>query len=66
MPPVSEALRSVAEMKGDHMTVKIGLVGTGTVGCGCLEVLKNHRDDFKRHFGVTPLEYRRQHHLEQG
>lgn len=34
------------------MTVKIGLVGTGTVGCGCLEVLKNHRDDFKRHFGV--------------
>lgn len=34
------------------MTVRIGLVGTGTVGCGCLEVLKNHRDDFKRHFGV--------------
>ena len=34
------------------MTVKIGLVGTGTVGGGCLEILKNHREDFKRQLGV--------------
>ena len=34
------------------MTVKIGLVGTGTVGCGCLDVLKAHRREFQRHFGV--------------
>ena len=34
------------------MTVKIGLVGTGTVGGGCLDILANHKEDFKRHFGV--------------
>ena len=34
------------------MTVKIGLVGTGTVGGGCIDIIKNHRDDFKRHYGI--------------
>ena len=34
------------------MTVKLGLVGTGTVGGGCIEILKKHREDFKRHYGV--------------
>ena len=34
------------------MTVKIGLVGTGTVGGGCLDILANHTEDFKRHYGV--------------
>ena len=34
------------------MTVKLGLVGTGTVGGGCIEILKNHREDFKRHCGI--------------
>ena len=34
------------------MTVKLGLVGTGTVGGGCIEILKNHREDFKRHYGI--------------
>ncbi len=34
------------------MAVKIGLVGTGTVGGGCLDILANHMDDFKRHYGV--------------
>ena len=32
--------------------VKIGLVGTGTVGGGCLDILVNHKEDFKRHFGI--------------
>ena len=34
------------------MTIKLGLVGTGTVGGGCLDILRNHREDFKRHLGV--------------
>ena len=34
------------------MTVRIGLVGTGTVGGGCLDILANHTDDFKRIYGV--------------
>lgn len=34
------------------MTVKVGLVGTGTVGGGCIEILSNHKDDFKRHYGI--------------
>lgn len=34
------------------MAVKVGLVGTGTVGGGCLEILRNHKEEFKRHFGV--------------
>ena len=34
------------------MTVKIGLVGTGTVGGGCIDILQNHKADFLRHLGV--------------
>ena len=34
------------------MTVKIGLVGTGTVGGGCLDILTNHAEDFNRNFGA--------------
>lgn len=34
------------------MTVKLGLVGTGTVGGGCIDILKNHTADFKRHYGI--------------
>ena len=34
------------------MSVKIGLVGTGTVGGGCLDIIQNHREDFKRHYGI--------------
>ena len=34
------------------MSVKIGLVGTGTVGGGCLDILANHKEDFKRHYGI--------------
>lgn len=34
------------------MAVKVGLVGTGTVGGGCLNILRNHKEEFKRHFGI--------------
>ena len=34
------------------MTIKLGLVGTGTVGGGCIDILQKHREDFKRHYGV--------------
>lgn len=34
------------------MTVKLGLVGIGTVGGGCVNLLRKHGDDFKRHYGV--------------
>ena len=34
------------------MAVKIGLVGTGTVGGGCIDIIQNHKEDFKRHLGV--------------
>ncbi len=34
------------------MAVKIGLVGTGTVGGGCLDIIQKHGDDFKRHYGI--------------
>ncbi len=40
------------------MAVTIGLVGTGTVGGGCIDILKNHHDDFLKHFGVD-LELKR-------
>ena len=33
------------------MAVKVGLVGTGTVGGGCLDILRNYKEEFKRHFG---------------
>lgn len=34
------------------MTVKIGIVGTGTVGGGCLDIIKKHRQDFKNRLGI--------------
>ena len=34
------------------MSVKIGLIGTGTVGGGCIDIINNHKDDFKRHLGI--------------
>jgi len=34
------------------MTVKLGLVGTGTVGSGCIDIIQKHHDDFKRHYGI--------------
>lgn len=34
------------------MAVKIGLVGTGTVGGGCIEILQNHKEDFLCHYGI--------------
>ena len=40
------------------MSVKIGLVGTGTVGGGCLDIMQKHQGDFKRHYGVD-LELKR-------
>ena len=34
------------------MTVKIGLVGTGTVGGGCIDIILAHQEDFKKHYGI--------------
>lgn len=34
------------------MSIKLGLVGTGTVGGGCIDILQKHAADFKRHYGV--------------
>ena len=34
------------------MTIKLGLVGTGTVGGGCIDILQKHKQDFKRHYGI--------------
>ena len=34
------------------MAVKIGLIGTGTVGGGCIEIIQKHGEDFKRHYGI--------------
>lgn len=34
------------------MAVKVGLVGTGTVGGGCIDILHNHKGDFLRHYGI--------------
>lgn len=34
------------------MMVKIGLVGTGTVGGGCVRILLKHAEDFKKRYGV--------------
>lgn len=34
------------------MSVKIGLVGTGTVGGGCIDIIKEHSAAFKRHIDV--------------
>ena len=34
------------------MTVRIGLIGTGTVGGGCIDIIQKHRQGFKRHYGI--------------
>ena len=34
------------------MAVKIGLIGTGTVGGGCIDIILNHQEDFARHYGI--------------
>ncbi len=34
------------------MAVKIGLVGTGTVGGGCIDILQKHREGFIKQLGV--------------
>ncbi len=34
------------------MAIKVGLVGTGTVGGGCIDILHNHAGDFCRHLGI--------------
>ena len=34
------------------MAVKVGLIGTGTVGGGCIDILRNHKQDFMRHYGI--------------
>ncbi|MCL1797333.1 MAG: homoserine dehydrogenase [Eggerthellaceae bacterium] len=34
------------------MAIQIGLVGTGTVGGGCIEIIKQHKESFLRHFGI--------------
>jgi len=33
-------------------TVKVGLIGLGTVGSGVVEILRRHGEDFRRHAGV--------------
>ncbi|MCL2825868.1 MAG: homoserine dehydrogenase [Eggerthellaceae bacterium] len=34
------------------MAIIVGLIGTGTVGGGCIEILKQHREDFIHHYGL--------------
>lgn len=34
------------------MAIRIGLVGTGTVGGGCIDIINKHRDAFVRHYGI--------------
>lgn len=34
------------------MSVRIGLVGCGTVGGGCIDIIHKHKDDFQRHLGI--------------
>ena len=33
-------------------TVKVGLIGLGTVGSGVVEIFRRHREDFQRRVGV--------------
>ena len=33
-------------------TVKVGLIGLGTVGSGVVEILRKHGEDFRRRAGV--------------
>lgn len=34
------------------MSVKIGLVGTGTVGGGCIDIIQKHKNDFRHRYGI--------------
>ena len=34
------------------MSIKIGLVGCGTVGGGCIDIIHKHKADFMRHLGI--------------
>ena len=34
------------------MAIKIGLVGTGTVGSGCIKIWQKHQENFLRHYGI--------------
>lgn len=34
------------------MAVQLGLIGTGTVGGGCIEILQDHAQDFLNHYGI--------------
>ena len=34
------------------MAIQVGLVGTGTVGGGCIRILQQHREAFIRHYGI--------------
>ncbi len=34
------------------MAVKIGLIGMGTVGGGCINIIKKHGESFMRHYGI--------------
>jgi homoserine dehydrogenase len=36
----------------NSMAVKVGLIGTGTVGGGCIDILQNHKEDFLRHYSI--------------
>ncbi len=33
-------------------TIRVGLIGLGTVGSGVVEILRRHREDFRRRAGV--------------
>lgn len=34
------------------MAIRIGLVGTGTVGGGCIDIILKHKQAFLRHYGI--------------
>lgn len=34
------------------MVIRIGLCGTGTVGCGCIDIIQKHHDEFKARYGI--------------
>lgn len=34
------------------MAIRIGLCGTGTVGCGCIDIIQKHHDEFEARYGI--------------
>ncbi|MDO5334493.1 MAG: homoserine dehydrogenase [Coriobacteriia bacterium] len=34
------------------MTIRVGLCGTGTVGCGCIDIIQKHHDEFQARYGI--------------